>query len=125
MRSAYIIVACLFIFACENSDPQLDARDYPRIQTFAPTVTAGSVQISGALLVPGKNPVTDHGFIWDKSAPNFSSSPKQSLGPLSTVGTFEATITYNFEKGRQYTIQAYAITADYKVLGEQFTFVAP
>jgi hypothetical protein len=123
MKLNYIFIAlCLFCLSCEDSDQALDSRDYPRIETFAPQVTSDGVQFSGTFNVPGKNKITDHGFIWDHGFPDIATASKYSMGPLETTGPFQALVQYNFEKGKEYNVRAYATTSDYTVMGQNFTF---
>lgn len=122
MKLIYIFIAlCMFCLSCDDNQTP-DARDYPRIETFAPQITSDGVQFSGAFNVPGKSKITDHGFIWDRTFPDIATAPKYSMGPLDTTGPFQALVQYNFEKGKEYTVRAYAITADYKVMGPSFSF---
>lgn len=125
MKLNYILlVTCLLLFGCSDATEELDHRDYPRIETFAPQITSGGAHFSGTFLVPGKNKIIDHGFTWDHDFPDLATAPKYSMGPTETTGPFDADVKYEFVKGREYVVRAYAITSDYKVLGQAFRFTA-
>ncbi|AYB30050.1 hypothetical protein [Chryseolinea soli] len=124
MKLNYILLVTGLLFACTDTSEELDQRDYPRIETFAPQITSDGAHFSGTFLVPGKNKITDHGFIWDHDFPDLATAPKFSMGPTETTGPFDADVKYTFVKGREYVVRAYAITSDYKVLGQAFRFTA-
>jgi hypothetical protein len=122
MKLNYILLLCLFLLGCNDASETLDQRNYPRIETFAPQITSDDAHFSGTFLVPGKNKIIDHGFIWDHDFPDLATAPKYSMGSTETTGPFDADVKYEFVKGREYIVRAYAITSDYKVLGQAIRF---
>ena len=112
-----VLISGLFFFHCK--------KDFSR----QPVVTTGDFDLAmaiahGTLIDPGTREITNHGFCWDSlGEPNLAHQTVY-LGPLSTVGNFQALIT-GLSANKTFFLKAFISYESEVLYGGMITFTTP
>ena len=124
MRRISVLAISLALLFVSCSKLEITSRPYPRTTTVGVTSIAnGGAHFKGEVLFTSVA-IIDHGFVWSNTGfPSKTNGQKKSLGLRLGTGTFEVTAD-QLLVGAQYTMCAYAQSADYIVYGEYKSFVS-
>ncbi len=116
---------CLMLILLSCTKETITNREYPRVTTMEVTNISSAQAVFHGDLFFTSVAVTDYGFVWsNNSFPNINTSPRRSLGSTTTAGPFEATIQGGLIAGKEYTVQAYAISTGFVVYGKVVKFTS-
>lgn len=110
-------IGLFMTYSCTKEE--ITPRTYPRVTTISVVNSAGTLSLTGEILFASV-PITDHGFIYTSAGyPSMTNTLATvvSLGSTSGTGQFMETIT-NLTSPKEYSIRAYAQSADKLVYGE-------
>jgi hypothetical protein len=116
---------CFVLFLLSCTKETITNRAFPRVTTMGVTdISSAGAVFHGDIFFTSVG-VTDYGFVWSNSSfPNINTSQRRSLGSTTTAGPFDATIQGGLIKGKEYAVQAYAISTGFVVYGRSVKFIS-
>lgn len=101
----YVLCTLMFFFGCnkENNTPLTP----PELLTHEVQIISLNVaSVSGEITVLGEFDISDHGFVFSKNAEPTFSGLVVSLGPIDTLGIFQAPLA-KLDQNTDYYVRAY------------------
>jgi hypothetical protein len=118
-----VVASIIMLFSC--TDEEVTSREFPRVKTSGVTDVNGTGAMFHAGILSSPVPVSDHGFLWhDQTSPLFENADRISLGPRSTLGSFESLCERGLAKGKKYYVRGYAVSENNIVYGNTVEFMS-
>ena len=112
------------MFSCKkDAEHNLRNNSYSLISTQpVANLDKTGVTFVGSITKAGKEPIIDHGFVWNTNGSPTINDSHISLGEMKDIKDFQAKVTYDLKPDQNYYMKAYIKTDNYIMYGDQVMF---